>query len=109
LPGDVSIAREKATHYLLIGRHEDDKSAFLARGGYLPFNPDALLLALTRLGKRNDARPLRWNEFGSYYELRGILPGIADGRRLQVRTIWMTDHLSGNTKFLTLIPEKVLS
>jgi hypothetical protein len=27
------------------------------------------------------------------------------GRTLRVRTIWMTEYLSGATKFITLIPD----
>jgi len=29
-----------------------------------------------------------------------------NGVALAVRTIWMTEHLSGVTKFVTLIPDK---
>jgi hypothetical protein len=108
LPDDVSIAREKISHYLLVWQSEDDKSAFLAKGGYSPFNPDSLLQALTKLGKEGEARWSGWNRFGFFCEVRGVLSGIAGGKRLEVRTIWMTDHLSGNTKFVTLIPVRIL-
>jgi len=107
LPDDAVVAPEKITRYLLVWRCLDDKSAYLAKGGYSLFNPEALLLALTKLGKEDEARPLGWNHFGCYYEVRGILPG-AFGIRLQVRTTWMTELLSGITKFITLIPVGVL-
>jgi hypothetical protein len=40
LPADTAIARKKLTHFLLAWREEDDKSAFLAKAGYLPDNAD---------------------------------------------------------------------
>ncbi|WHZ29265.1 MAG: hypothetical protein OJF51_004067 [Nitrospira sp.] len=51
-----------------------------------------------------DAMPLERNQFGQYYEIRGALSG-PNGIILSVRTIWMTEHLSGITKFITLIPD----
>ena len=39
------------------------------------------------------------------YEIRAQLVGPS-GRALGVRTIWMTEYLSGATKFITLIPDK---
>jgi hypothetical protein len=38
------------------------------------------------------------------YEIRAQLVGPS-GRALRVRTIWMTEYLSGATKFITLIPD----
>lgn len=52
-----------------------------------------------------DASPLESNQFGQYYEMRGILTG-PNGVELAVRTISMTEHLSGVTKFITLIPDQ---
>jgi hypothetical protein len=52
-----------------------------------------------------DAVSLESNKFGQYYENHGMLTG-PNGVPLAVRTIWMTEHLSGVTKFVTLIPDK---
>jgi len=49
--------------------------------------------------------PLEAGKFGQYYEIRGTL-SHPKGVTLAVRTIWMTEHLSGITKFVTLIPDK---
>ena len=43
LPADSEIARVKVTHYLLKLRDEDDKSQFLALGGYTLACADKLL------------------------------------------------------------------
>ena len=48
---------------------------------------------------------LESKRFGQYYESRGTLTG-PNGSMLLVRAIWMTEHLSGVTKFVTLIPDK---
>ena len=52
-----------------------------------------------------DAAPLESNKFGQYYEICGTLTG-PNGVKLAVRTIWITEHLSGITKFVTLIPDR---
>ena len=52
-----------------------------------------------------DAAPLESAKFGQYYEIRGTLNG-PNGVTRAVRTIWITEHLSGITKFVTLIPDK---
>jgi len=48
---------------------------------------------------------LESNKFGRYYKIRGTLTG-PNGVMLAVRAIWMTEHFSGVTKFVTLIPDK---
>jgi hypothetical protein len=39
------------------------------------------------------------------YEIRGSLAG-PNGVSLKVVTIWMTEHVTGQTKFITLFPDK---
>ena len=106
LPADAVIARSKVTDYLLVRQDRGDKSAFLERGGYSPLNPSQLIADLIRLARESDAVLVEENEFGRYYEVLGFLLGPT-GVRLRVRTIWITEHLSGSTKFITLIPQGV--
>jgi hypothetical protein len=108
LPVDSTIAREKVTGYLLVRQGRNDKSAFLERGGYTAENPEALIAALGELREHGDARLVDDNQFGVYYEVIGDLGGCA-GIRLRVKTVWMTEHLSGITKFITLIPIETLA
>jgi hypothetical protein len=105
LPTDATIAREKLAKYLLVSRARDDKSAFLARAGYTLETADQLLLDLQTQILPLDAEPLEIGKFGRYFEIRGALTGPS-GVTLAVRTIWMTEHLSGVTKFITLMPDK---
>lgn len=107
LPSDTVIAREKITDYLLVRQARNDKSAFLEGGGYTPVNPDALLADLTALRTQLDATLVDDNQFGCYYEIIGTLRR-AGGQGLRVRTIWMREHLSGVTKFVTLIPIEII-
>jgi hypothetical protein len=51
-----------------------------------------------------DATALETTSYGQLYEIRAPLVGPS-GRTLHVRTIWMTEYLSGATKFITLIPD----
>jgi len=104
LPADATIAKDKLTRYLLLSQARGDKSAFLARAGYTLENADQLLRDLRAQILPLDAVALESNKFGQYYESRGTLTG-SNGGTLAVRTIWMTEHLSGVTKFVTLIPD----
>jgi hypothetical protein len=108
LPQDALIAPEKITHYLLIRQNRSDKSAFLEKGGFSLLDPGALISSLAALREANDAQLVDDNKFGRYYEIIGDLIG-PNGIGLRVRTIWMTEHLSGLTKFITLIPIAILS
>lgn len=105
LPPDSLIATEKLTHYLLVRQEVSDKSAFLARGGYTLENAERLMHDLRSQVLDQEAVRLESNFYGQLYVIRTDLTGPS-GRVLRVRTIWMTEHLSGITKFITLIPEK---
>ncbi len=105
LPADATIAPEKLTHYLLVPQTRGDKSAFLNRAGYNGESADQLLHDLRTQQLPIDATPLHTTKFGQFYEIRGALTG-RNGVTLRVRSIWMKEHLSGQTKFITLIPER---
>jgi len=44
-------------------------------------------------------------KFGELYEIRAQLTGPT-GSALQICSIWMKEHLSGVTKFITLVPDR---
>ena len=104
LPADAIIAAEKVARYLLVRQTRGDKSAFLARGGYTLENADQLRNDLRTQLLPLDATPLHSTKFGEFYEIRAPLVG-PNGVTLRIRSIWMKEHLSGATKFITLIPE----
>jgi len=105
LPAEATIAREKATRYLLVSQARGDKSAFLQQAGYALENAERLLEDLRSQILPLDATPLQSTKFGQYFEIRGSLKG-PNGRVLAIRSIWMTEHLSKLTNFVTLIPDK---
>lgn len=105
LPADTLIARDKLTRYLLVPQARGDKSAFLAQAGYKQENADRLLEDMRSQLLVLEADPLESNQFGDYFEINGSLVG-PNGVTLEVRTVWMTERLSGVTKFVTLIPSK---
>lgn len=105
LPADAIIASNKLTRYLLLPQARGDKSAFLAKAGYTLENADRLARDLRAQILPLDAVELESNKFGKYYEIRGSLTG-PNGMTLGVRSIWMTERLSKDTKFVTLIPDK---
>jgi hypothetical protein len=81
-----------------------DKSNFLSRAGYTPENPLQLLQDLRTQLLPLEAFAAGENKFGLFFEIRGLLRG-PNGVALRVRAIWMKEHLSGSTKFVTLIPD----
>ena len=105
LPRDAVIATDKLTRYLLVPQARGDKSAFLAGADYTMRNAEQLLRDLREQILPLDATVLESNKFGQYCEIRGRLIG-PNGVALAVRTIWMIEHLSGTTKFVTLIPDR---
>lgn len=108
LPLNATIALGKVTQYLLVPQSRSDKSAFLQRGGFSLANPEALIAALAGIRDGDDVRLVDENKFGQYYEVLGVLHGPS-GVDLRVKTIWMTERLSGATKFITLIPIEILA
>ena len=105
LPANTVIVPEKVTLYLLVPQARGDKSAFLERAGYTLENAEQLLSDLRAQLLPLEATLGKSNKFGQCYETRGSLTG-PNGVTLAVRAIWMTEHLSGVTKFVTLLPEK---
>jgi len=104
LPAETVISEDKLLRYLLVPQLRGDKSSFLRQAGYELGNALHLLRDLRAQILPLDAIPLESNQFGQYYEIRGTLRG-PNGTALLVRTIWMREHLSGMTKFITLIPD----
>jgi hypothetical protein len=104
LPEDSYIAPEKLTRYLLVSQARGDKSAYLALAGYTLDNFTTLLTDLRAQILNQDAAALETTSYGQLYEIRAPLVGPS-GRTLRVRTIWMTEYLSGVTKFIALIPD----
>jgi hypothetical protein len=104
LPDDSEIASIKITQYLLKLREEDDKSKYLAQAGYTAAHADQLLYDLRGLLK-TDAEFVQATDYGDKYEIRGILAG-PNGRTLRVVSIWMIERATGQTKFVTLFPDK---
>lgn len=105
LPEDSIIARDKLTRYLVVPQARGDKSVYLAQAGYSLENADLLLRDLRLQILPLEAQSLESNQFGQYYMICGTLNG-PNGSALPIRTIGMTEHLSGITKLVTLIPDK---
>ncbi len=104
LPDDAVIAPEKLASYLLVRQARGDKSAFLARAGYTTANFGQLLRDLRQQVLSQEAVSLPRTNFGSSMK-SGRLTG-PNGTELRIRSIWMKEHLSGVTKFITLVPDK---
>src|SRR5437870_1235133 len=106
LPASTIIARRKVDHYLLRLRIEDDKSRFLALAGYTLDNADRLMTDIREQLLPLDAQLFDQTEYGIKYRIRGTLTG-PNGRVLRVMSIWMKEDATGETKFVTLVPDKV--
>jgi hypothetical protein len=84
---------------------EDDKSVFLALAGYTPDNPGQLATDIREQLLPLEAELIEETEYGPKYRIRGTLTGPS-GRVLRVVSIWMKEEATGDTKFVTLFPDK---
>jgi hypothetical protein len=105
LPADTIIAKAKIQGYLLKWLPENDKSPFLSQAGYVINDPEQLESDLREQILSLEADFIGHDRFGDRYEIRGQLIG-PNGISLAVVTIWMTEHETGQTKFITLFPDK---
>ena len=96
LPADSEIPFPKLLQYLLVP---------LARAGYTTENPSVLIADIRSQILPLDATPAGTTKFGDFFEIRGTLRG-PNGVSLRVKTIWIQEHLQGNTRFVTLLPDK---
>jgi len=103
IPNDAIIAWEKLTHYLLVRRLRDDKSQYLARGGFTGDNPERLHDAIRELAASYDAEENGTSDYGVFLRVEGHLKG-PEGVSLPVVTIWLRWHLDGTVHFVTLKP-----
>ncbi|MFB2897065.1 DUF6883 domain-containing protein [Aerosakkonemataceae cyanobacterium BLCC-F50] len=105
LSPDAIIAQAKLTQYLLKLLPQDDKSKFLAQAGYTQENWQQLEKDLREQILPLDALFTEQTRFGNHYKIRGTLTGVK-GVILPVVTIWIIEKATGQTKFITLFPDK---
>ena len=105
LPEQVVISQDKLLRYLLLPREENDKSRFLAAAGYTLATWEVLERDLHQFAKSQEISQLETSVFGLKYTVRGILNGPS-GRTLHVVTVWITLAATGETRFVTLFPDK---
>ena len=104
LPQDSVISERKLKEYLLTSRIEDDKSGFLALAGYSPASWRELETDLRRQLDK-DAQLIRTTEYGEMSQIRGQLIG-PNGKVLNIITVWIRLRATGETRFVTLVPDK---
>ena len=105
LPRDAIISERKVKEYLLTPRVEDDKSGFLALAGYSLKNWRHLEADLRRHIEERDALLIQTTQYGEMYHIKGQLTG-PNGKIVDVITVWVRLHATGETRFVTLIPDK---
>lgn len=86
-------------------RIEDDKSGFLALAGYSLTSWRLLERELRRQVEEGDALLIRTTQYGEMYHIKGHLRG-PNGRLLNVITVWVLLQATGETRFVTLVPNK---
>jgi hypothetical protein len=105
LPEQVAITQDKLLRYLLLPREENDKSRFLAAAGYTLATWEVLEHDLRELAKSQAISELETSVYGIKYMVRGTLNG-PNGRRFHVMTVWITLAATGETRFVTLFPDR---
>ena len=105
LPEDVVVPDDKLLRYLLLPREENDKSAFLAIAGYTLATWEVLRRDLHDLARFHEVTDTLTSPYGIKHEIRGALTG-PDGQTLRVVTVWITLEATGETRFVTLFPDR---
>jgi len=105
LSKEVVVTRDKLLRYLLLPREENDKSKFLASAGYTLANWEVLLEDLRQLTQKYEVSGSESTPFGIKHEVRGTLIG-PNGRTLALVTVWIKLEVTGETRFVTLFPDK---
>ena len=105
LSANTLIAPEKLTRYLLVLRKRNDKSRWLSQAGYTLENWKLLEKDLRTQIMSHSAIPTDNTKYGQIYEIKGNLTG-PNRKTLAVSTIWMTETATGDTKFITMYPNK---
>lgn len=105
LSDNVIIPDDKIRKYLLVYRDEDDKSKYLAKGGFTKFNPEQLKNAIISMVSEYDAIEDKSNQYGTFYKVNGDLEGV-NNCTLRVTTIWLKRKIDNKIQFITLKPNK---
>jgi hypothetical protein len=77
----------------------------LARAGYSSDNWQRLLEDIRTQILPVEAELMRKTAYGGLFRIRGTLQG-PHGVPIRVITVWMAEYASGETKFITLFPDK---
>ena len=105
LPEDVVIPEDKLVRYLLLPREDNDKSQFLGIAGYTLATWEVLARDLHDLAKTYEISDKVISPYGIKWEVQGSLTG-PNGQVLYVVTVWIMLETSGETRFVTLFPDK---
>lgn len=105
LPENVVIPDDKLLRYLLLPRDENDKSVFLALAGYTLATWEVLKSDLHDLARSHEVTDVLTSPYGIKHEVRGALMG-PNGRLLHIVSVWITLEATGETRFVTLFPER---
>ncbi|MEA5467954.1 DUF6883 domain-containing protein [Spirulina sp. 06S082] len=103
IPENAIIPDPKLTKYLLVFKQRNDKSQYLAQGGFYLENWQDLKKAIQNLIEENEAIEEQTDEYGTYYQVIGELQGIGD-RKLSVVTIWLKRTIDDKFYFITSNP-----
>ena len=105
ISSNAIIAKEKISDYLLKWQPDNDKSKFLELAGYSADNWQKLVDDIRKQILPADAETVRKTPYGDLFRIRNDLMG-PNGVTLRVVTVWMQEYVSGETKFITLFPDK---
>lgn len=90
---------------MLVHKEQDDKSKFLAQAGFTQENWELLLEQLQQIAQTGDAVEDGTTEYGTFYLVEGSLRG-ANGRILEVITVWIKKAIDDKYHFVTLKPKR---
>ncbi|MFW6296690.1 MAG: DUF6883 domain-containing protein [Halothece sp.] len=103
IPSNAIIPDAKLTQYLLVVKQRNDKSKYLAQGGFNLDTWQQLKTAIQTIIQENEAIEDLTDQYGIYYQVIGTLEGI-NNQKLPVVTVWQQRKVDNQFYFITLKP-----
>ncbi len=106
-PDLAVVPTGKFTGYLLNRHHPrgSAKAVFFRACGFREGEPDALRLALLRVGTDNNVVATVVTGYGTRYVVDGAM-ACPNGREVNVRTVWFVDPGSDRARLVTAYPAR---
>jgi hypothetical protein len=105
MPTGLVIQDPKVRNYLLVYQEKDDKSGYLALGGYTLENWRLLKRDILNAVEGSEVSEIIQTDWGIRFKVRNQWSGL-NSYPFKIVTIWQQDEGSERIRFVTLYPDR---